>query len=73
MSEPEICMVYLDGSPRSFRCDARALSARTKSEKCGANVFRKTAPYRYECNACGAKYIGDDEPARTPEEKDRNE
>lgn len=73
MSETEIVMVYLDGSKRSFRCDARAPSATTKSEKCGANVFRKTAPTRYECNACGAKYIGEPDAARTPEEKDRNE
>lgn len=34
---------------KSFRCD------------CGCNVFTKIGEYRYECNACTARYQGEPE------------
>lgn len=34
---------------KSFRCD------------CGCNVFTKIGDYRYECNACTARYQGEPE------------
>jgi DNA-directed RNA polymerase subunit RPC12/RpoP len=41
-------MVRLPGSARAFRC-----------EDCGANVFTETAPMRFACNGCGARYTGE--------------
>lgn len=44
---PSGTMLYLNGSPTSFRC-----------EECGANVFTEVCENKYRCNGCGERYTG---------------
>lgn len=57
----EQCMLRIKGE--SFRCKAGVSNKGALPDyleclgsPCGGNVFTQTAPDKYECNSCGAKY-----------------